>query len=429
MSQESWLGRFGAAELRSACKLAAVYFVVGATWILLSDRLLGFLVSDAHEYARFQTWKGWFYVAVTSILFGAVAFRELERLAGIQEREGERNRRYRMVFETAIEGILTLDADHRIMYANPAACILSGRELPDLVGHRLSEFAAPEDAFSPACFEAELAGLAEQRSFRGEFPLARPGGRLWCEIAMNALVDEKGAFFGSHALLLDIQGRRDHEASLADSLKEKEILLRELSHRVKNNLQLVESFISLRTEDLGDSRASAYLVQFLSRIRAMALVHERLVVTPELPVIDLDGLVIDLAMEFVSLYNERDIHLSFGTIAPISIDADKAVPVALAVNEAMLNAILHAYPEGDRADIFIEVKMDGDTASVVVADQGRGFEPALARRPSSGIAIMEGLAAQAKGSIRFEGGPGQGTKFYLTMPVFAAGAKTPPAKS
>ncbi len=302
----------GSPELRGSLRLTLVYFFVGALWIISSDKVLGAFVQDAGQYARLQTVKGWFYVAVTSVLFGLFAFAELKSIAALRE--------------------------------------------------------------------------SERRA------------------------------------------RREFEETVSASLREKEILLRELNHRVKNNLQLISSLLSLRMDRIADQASRSFMMEFLSRIKSMALVHDSLFASDDFSEVDINFLIREAVSEYAVAFGSLGIRFTASTEDGLKVDMEKAVPIALILNEAVLNSIGHAFPGGKGGQVQISARSAGDTVEIEVRDDGIGFDPAAVGEHSVGFSIVRGLAQQIGATADVRSSPA-GTTVIVRVEPSQTARKVPAVKS
>jgi two-component sensor histidine kinase len=229
-----------------------------------------------------------------------------------------------------------------------------------------------------------------------------------------------------------ILSRKAHELGLRkaadavrDSLKEKEVLLKEIHHRVKNNFQVVSSLISLQAMSAKDEEVLRMFEESRSRIHSMALIHEQLYQSENLSMIDFGDYSRTLADQVALSYRERAEGIAVEVLAgraPLSIET--AVPLGLLLNELLSNCFKHAFPGVGRGRITIELSSPEEgRGRLSVADDGVGM-PAIpaARRPGSlGLELVETLSDQLRGALSsgpaFPGAPLPGTRFGLEFPL------------
>ncbi len=212
--------------------------------------------------------------------------------------------------------------------------------------------------------------------------------------------------------------KREVEQSLRDSLAEKEVLLKEVNHRVKNNFQIVSSLLALQADSAQEPAARAALRQSENRIRSLALVHEQLYVADDLARVDFGDCVSAIASSLGMALRgfERAITIDVET-EPIRLSLDEAIPLGLILNELVTNAYTHAFPAGRPGSIRISLAATARGTSMTVADDGvglpRGIDPALSR--SVGFELVRMLAAQADGLI--ESYCGSGLRVSVIIPA------------
>jgi PAS domain S-box-containing protein len=207
--------------------------------------------------------------------------------------------------------------------------------------------------------------------------------------------------------------RKSTEERLRVSLREKETLLKEIHHRVKNNLQVVSSLLYLQSEYVENSHIRDTLLITQNRIRSMALVHERLYRTGDLSDIDLNDYILSLVGELSHSFAVTDrIEFSVGA-RELYLDIDTAIPCALIVNELVTNAIKHAFPGGMHGTVTVDFTRDASgRCRLLVADNGAGFREGSEQRAGSlGMQLVSALVGQLGGSL--VRGDGEGTRFVI----------------
>ncbi len=219
---------------------------------------------------------------------------------------------------------------------------------------------------------------------------------------------------GSVTVWHDITERTRVESALRASLAEKEALLKEIHHRVKNNLQVIASLLSLQAEAT-DEAARKPLLESRGRVRAMALVHEKLYHTPDLSTIPFDECVADLGATLMAGMRRDGVSLDLD-LEPVELGIANAIPLALVTNELLSNAVKHAFPDGREGRIVVGLHSTGTGEyELSVADNGVGFPEALdLRDPESlGLQIVSILTRQIGAQARL--GREAGTRVTVTF--------------
>jgi two-component system sensor kinase len=218
--------------------------------------------------------------------------------------------------------------------------------------------------------------------------------------------------------LFDIHAhKRAEENALRASLKEKDLLLREIHHRVKNNLQVVSSLLRLQASTHEDPALQRALHEAQERIQAIALIHQKLKHAPDYSQLDLPGYVRTLAERLVRSYASVPALIDLQVrVAEVDIGPDAPVPLGLILNELVANALQHAFPPGTGGSLDIEIAPDGEGWILVrVADSGVGLpETVELAHGGLGFQLVQALTDQLGGVLELE--RRRGAAFLLRFP-------------
>ncbi len=217
-------------------------------------------------------------------------------------------------------------------------------------------------------------------------------------------------------LMLEVIQRKEAEERIRESLSEKDVMLQEIHHRVKNNLQIISSLLGLHIRQVEDLRALAALKDSQSRVRSMALIHEQLYRSGDLAAIDFTKYTEELTRALLPSYSEAAGIVSLKMKADdVFFRIETAIPLGLIVNELISNCLKHAFPKGRPGEIRVELlKGPGDEYSVVVADNGKGLPKDLDfhTAKSLGLRIVKELTeSQLKGRLEIKSE--KGTEFRI----------------
>ena len=210
-----------------------------------------------------------------------------------------------------------------------------------------------------------------------------------------------------------------NEDAIKNSLREKEVLLKEIHHRVKNNLQIISSLLDLQTGTVKDPRVLQSFQESQHRIRSMALIHEKLYQSPDLAEVDFADYLRSLIAYLVRAYHisEAQVTLKLDT-EPVRLRIDTAIPCGLILNELVSNALKHAFPNGRRGEIDVTVRAEKpERASLWVSDNGVGLPDGMDWRaaPSLGLRLVHTLTQQLHGTLEVE--TANGATFRLSFPL------------
>jgi len=218
------------------------------------------------------------------------------------------------------------------------------------------------------------------------------------------------------ALVAEIGQREAAEERLRASLEEKLTLLREVHHRVKNNLQIIVSLLNLQSRYITDECTLAAIRESQNRVRAMALVHEKLYQTETLSQINLDDYLKYLGKSLFQFYgaNTRGITFSVDT-GDVHVDINTAIPFGLIMNELISNSLKYAFPDKRRGAVSISVRRDDHALHVEYRDTGVGIPEDLdwQNTKSLGLRLVHSLVSQLNGSIALD--RREGTAFSMVL--------------
>lgn len=317
--------------------------------------------------------------------------------------------------ETTTDGIMIIHAGGKIHYVNPAYCQMLGYESPSaLLGTQWSCHHPHEER--GRIQEEILPHLESQGCWSGEVSAQRKDGSTFIqELSMN--LTQTGEIIG---VCRDISDRKEAEKQLKASLEEKELLLKEVHHRVKNNLQVISSIFSLQSQALEDQQALAILEESQNRISSMALIHEKLYQSANLANIDFVEYIRDLAYHLLASYNVNPNWIKTEmNIESIPLNLDSAIPCGLLINELVSNSLKHGFPNQRSGNIYIFLGFKDEqqeTLCIRVEDDGVGLPENFDPRKSTslGFSLITSLTQQLRGTLKFQNNPG--ASFEITFP-------------
>ena len=202
--------------------------------------------------------------------------------------------------------------------------------------------------------------------------------------------------------LQDITYRKDTERALKTTINEKDTLLREIHHRVKNNLQIISSLLNLQSRYIKDTEALDVFTESQNRVRSMAIVHEKLYQSNNISKIDFSEYLRDLVTSLFYSYNIQPDKISINTdIENIFFDVDTCIPCGLIVNELLTNCVKHAFPNNKIGHVYIGLHDDEGTYTLNVSDDGVGFPKSIDYKNTEtlGLQLVTSLVNQLEGSL------------------------------
>jgi PAS domain S-box-containing protein len=334
--------------------------------------------------------------------------------------------RYRTIFNEAPMGIVTTDKDGTILSANPFFCRWIGYSQEEL--SRMS----PEDFTHPEDFSRENERM--QRMLRDETDvvrmekryLRRDGGVVWGDLLTKAVhwEDEEQAYIV--ALVMDITKRKESEADRLRLLEEKELLLREVHHRIKNDMHVISSLLALQASESKTPNEAEALEEAENRIRLMRGIYDKLYLGQDFRSMEIGPFLNDLLGELKQSY---DLGLDIAVSTEISeceIPVKLSFPLGLIINELVTNAFKYAFPGKEKGGIHVRVGSDrldeAPCIEAVVRDDGIGLPEQVAskQRLGFGLTIVDAMVRQYGGSWDIENETGSLHRIALPIPDTAS---------
>ncbi len=323
----------------------------------------------------------------------------------MEQRLQESEAKYRLLVETMSDGLAVFDHNHLSTYVNDRFCEMLGRSRDEIVGRPARDFL---DETNQGISRQQVVKTKRGEMVPHELVWTRKDGRkLSTLVSPQPVLDAEGHFDGTFAVVTDIMELKQAEEQIRASLREKEVLLRELHHRVKNNMQVISSLLSLQAKNVREKKYADLLKVSQNRIECMALVHERLYQSQDLANIDFDAYAKSLARDLFRSYGIDPGRIALNTEAKgVSLALNEAVPCALIMNELVSNALKYAFPEERKGEIDIALTaIDGNKVELRVGDNGVGLPEGLDFRntESLGLQIVTILAeGQLEGEIQLD---------------------------
>jgi PAS domain S-box-containing protein len=341
----------------------------------------------------------------------------------IEEALRESEISYRSLAENipAIVYRLILSGGRRVQFYNTMLETLTGFTPDDLPGDMLfsiDPLILEEDR--EAAIAARSQALRRKTSFEINYRITHKNGECLHFLEKGSPVfDESGNPLSIDGVIFDITGQKLTERKMMDSLFEKEILIKEIHHRVKNNMQIISSLLSLQSMYVCDSRDLELFRDCCNRVRSMALVHEMLYQSDDLAYIDFKAYIVKMAKQLFAEMNKTDDSIQFvSDIGDIRLDINSAIPCALIINELLTNSLKYAFPGGMEGRITLDFKKKpGGSNTLVVADNGIGLPEGIDAGDCKtlGLQLVNELVKQLRGTLSVESG--RGTRFTITFSI------------
>ncbi len=354
----------------------------------------------------------------------------------------ESEQRYRTLAEASPDQIFIDGRDNTIQYVNTAALKLFHLSYDQVVGKPRNALFPPEIADAQGLTLKKVFETGE--SIRKEEMIQFGTKELWIDTNLVPLKDESGIVTSvlgiarditerkraeeamrsfsddlerkviertsdlgdvNMKLLTEINIRLDAEKQLTKSVGEKEVLLREVHHRVKNNLQIIISLLNLQSRNITDETTLLAFRESQNRVRAMALVHEKLYQSADLEKIDLDNYIRFLGNNLFQFFGVKGTGITLAMdIRNVFLAIDTAIPLGLIINELISNSLKYAFPDGRKGEISVAINRQDHTLTVMFKDNGVGIPKDFDWRnaTSLGLRLVITLVEQLDGTVELD---------------------------
>jgi PAS domain S-box-containing protein len=314
------------------------------------------------------------------------------------------------IIESIQEALFVADTDGVLVRANTAAAKLTGYTKDEMLNKPLTHFYNFTEM-------GEVYDQKRKNDHWFEFSLIHKNSRTIPVLFSEAeLLDNNGTKVGSVAVASDITERKNAERQIRASLKEKEVMLAEIHHRVKNNLAVISGLLQLQSFNAKNTDVQDALTDSQVRIQSIALVHEMLYESESLAYIKYDKYINDLLQAISSMHMSEDKSIEITTnVQPIALSINQAIPFSLLITELIVNAYKHAFNGEKTGKIQLDVQMDGDIVNMVLKDDGHGVDiNEFNNSDSLGATLIKTLSSQLKADFQIvDNSNVRGSKFQV----------------
>ncbi len=333
----------------------------------------------------------------------------------IEDSLRESEERYRAIIEDSPNLICRFIPSMEITFVNEEYCKYFDIPYEELVGKNFLTLIPEEDR---DFVKTNILALNSDSPIQShEHKVVSKNNELrWQQWTNRALFDEEGEIIAYQSIGRDITDRKQAEQQIEASLREKEVLLSEIHHRVKNNMQVVTSLLKLQAENIKDKKYADMFKESQDRIKSMALVHEKLYQTKSFADIDLKGYVKSLVTNLFRSYGTKPDKITLRIeVENVSLGLESAIPCGLIINELVSNSMKYAFPEEREGEIRVALNsINKEETLLEVSDNGVGMPEELDIRntESMGLHLVTILSEnQLEGKIELS--RVDGTKFYI----------------
>ncbi|UNU26932.1 PAS domain S-box protein [Microcoleus vaginatus] len=319
----------------------------------------------------------------------------------------ESEERFRQLAENIQDSVWLMSAEFTdLLYLSPAYEQIWGRSREELYADplKMMEWVHPEDKH---LLEEAMGRVLQGESTNTEYRVFLPDGTIrWvCDRAFP-IYDESGNIYRIAGIAEDISDRKFTEARIQAALREKEVLIKEIHHRVKNNMQVISSLLQLQAQYIEDEATLTLFEESQTRIHSMALIHEQLYQSEHLDRIDIPPYVENLVANLYQSFGCGNTAIQFNlNVDPIYLNIETAIPCGLIINELVSNSLKYAFTQSLIGEINIELnEINFQQFRLIIKDNGSGFPPGfdVENTETLGLRLVRMLAYQLEGTIAID---------------------------
>lgn len=327
----------------------------------------------------------------------------------------ERKNQLASIVESSDDAIVSKSLDGIIKSWNHGAEKIYGYSEEEVLGKSISILIPPDCPDELYRFLDKISKGEHVKHYETK-RMCKDGRIIDISLTISPTLNADGDVIGASTIARDITQKKITEKALKKSLKDKEMLIKEIHHRVKNNLMIITSLLSLQSQYINDQESRTIFQESENRARSMALIHEKLYQSGEGKTIDFTEYIRSLGMELYRTYalNPSLIKLEM-ELDNARLDVDTAIPMGLIFNELITNCLKHAFPDERTGKIWINFKKTDEGYVLMVADDGVGLPEDfdLERSDSFGLKLVNILTKQVEGKLQLD--TIKGTSFTINF--------------
>lgn len=318
---------------------------------------------------------------------------------------------WELTFDAIPDLIAILDMDHRVVKINRAMAEKLKQTPENCLGAICYQVVHNSDQPPKNCPHKQL--LRDGLEHRSEVDEKNLGGHFL--VTASPIFDIDGSILGSIHIAHDITKRKEMEEKLEKTLEDKDILMKEIHHRVKNNLMVISSLLSLQSMYITDKHTQDIFRESQYRAKAMALIHEKLYRSTDLKSINFTEYTENLTKDLYHAYTpDKSLIKLVVDIEEVKLDVETSIPLGLILNELLTNSLKHGFPENREGEVTVELhSISENEYELSVSDDGIGFPENIDYKntDSLGMRIVNSLTEQIEGKLAIN--RDNGTKFII----------------
>lgn len=344
--------------------------------------------------------SGWIYI-----------FEDITKRKNVENRIAKSEKKYRELADLLPQTVFETDVNAKLTFMNVYGYEMFGYSHKHVSeGLNILELIIEEER---SISKEKITEVLKGNGSGDEYTAKKWDGTLFPIIIHSNPIINRGIFEGFRGIIIDISDIKDAEEKIMESLKEKEVLLQEIHHRVKNNMQIISSLLSLQANHTDNEETLEILKESRGRVKSMAMIHEKLYHGQNIGKLNMAEYLNNLVNDIVRFYSKPSSVIDINVdVENIKLNIDTAIPMGLMVNEIVSNSVKYAFPNKNGL-ITLKLKYLDDHYLLYVSDNGIGFPEDLDIRDSStlGLKLVKSLAIQLEGELEIKSN--NGTSFIL----------------
>jgi PAS domain S-box-containing protein len=338
-----------------------------------------------------------------------------------QQKIREQDAKIRSIFDNAANMLIwTIDTNYCLLSFNHnfIQVLKTYFAIEPRIGMSMAEIIKPllsQDLYDYSIQSFEKTFNGKTSELEGPFK-TKNNQTIWIETFLNPILMEGGAIKEISCISHEITEKKASESQIRQSLKEKEVLLKEVHHRVKNNLQVISSILNLQSSYVKDDQILSILRESQNRIKSMSYIHESLYQTKNFSSINFSEYIVNLSNNLFHSYQIFDNFIELKLkVDPVNLNLDQAIPCGLIVNELITNALKYAFKNKKAGEIFIGISEKEKTVSIQIEDNGVGLPEGFnyLKTETLGLQLVATLVEQLDGQLELKSE--KGTNYLITF--------------
>ncbi|MCG2590412.1 sensor histidine kinase [Rhodohalobacter sulfatireducens] len=382
--------------------IAFIYLIVGALWIQYSDQAVLAMFDDSDTITQIQSFKGWFYVLASSILIYFLVYQSNVLVKNLFDDTRKEKDKFEATFQKAPVGIAHHKPDEKWMLVNQTLCNILGYKKDELLQLNFDDFIHPEDLQRGRQLDQDIIhGVIS--SYKDEKRYKRKDGSfIDIQLTKGSVRDKDGDVKYLIAIIEDISRQKKDQARLRQTLEEKEILLAEVHHRVKNNIALMSALLELQLMNSDSNYLNEVLYHYKTRLKSLSLIYDNFKGVEKEPNIDFKWFLNEQYNYLKHVFDMSETEIEYRkTNRDIELNINQAIPVGLICNEILIHAYTREFTDIENSFINIQLTAENGRVKLSVENNGKPANGQADINDSQSLdaRIMHALVKQINGEV------------------------------